>query len=222
VNSGRILAVTLDVGGTLIEPYPSVGHVYAATALRYLGQVFDPAVLNENFREAWNSRGLFDYSERGWLELVRKTFVDVEVGDEFFREIYTDFAKGSAWRIFPDVLPCLKALREQEVPVVLISNWDARLRPLLRDLGFEPYFQHLVVSSEVGDPKPDARIFEAAIKLLGCDRDRILHVGDGREEDYEGALRVGLRALWLVRDGEPAGPCQINSLGKLAVECAGD
>ena len=32
---GHIQAVTFDVGGTLIRPWPSVGHVYAEVAARH-------------------------------------------------------------------------------------------------------------------------------------------------------------------------------------------
>ena len=32
-----IKAITFDVGGTLIEPWPSVGHAYAGVAARYAG-----------------------------------------------------------------------------------------------------------------------------------------------------------------------------------------
>ena len=48
-----IQAVTLDVGGTLIEPWPSVGHVYAEIAARFGAPGHAPALLNRQFGEAW-------------------------------------------------------------------------------------------------------------------------------------------------------------------------
>ena len=51
----RIRAVTLDVGGTLIEPWPSVGHVYARVAERF-GIVCSAEGVNRSFAAAWRAR----------------------------------------------------------------------------------------------------------------------------------------------------------------------
>ena len=41
-------AITLDVGGTLIEPWPSVGHIYAEVAARNVVQA-EPVELTRRF-----------------------------------------------------------------------------------------------------------------------------------------------------------------------------
>ena len=41
-------AITLDVGGTLIEPWPSVGHIYAEVAARH-GVQAEPEELTRRF-----------------------------------------------------------------------------------------------------------------------------------------------------------------------------
>ncbi|HVR35701.1 MAG TPA: HAD family hydrolase, partial [Methylomirabilota bacterium] len=58
----HIQAITFDVGGTLIQPYPSVGHLYAGIAERRTGQVFQPERLNRRFAAAWKARGEFQYT----------------------------------------------------------------------------------------------------------------------------------------------------------------
>ncbi len=47
IDRKRIRAVTFDVGGTLIEPWPSVGHVYAEVAARHGVAAIDVATLNQ-------------------------------------------------------------------------------------------------------------------------------------------------------------------------------
>jgi phosphoglycolate phosphatase-like HAD superfamily hydrolase len=47
-----IQAVTFDVGGTLIDPWPSVGHVYAAVAAEHGLTGVDPESLNVRFAAA--------------------------------------------------------------------------------------------------------------------------------------------------------------------------
>lgn len=57
-----IRAVTADAGGTLLEPSPSVGVVYAQTARAAGFGSFLPNELDVRFQRAWAARGAFDYS----------------------------------------------------------------------------------------------------------------------------------------------------------------
>ena len=71
-----IEAVTFDAGGTLIEPWPSVGEVYAAVA-REFGIECSAARLNAQFVNAWTTRSGFKYSRDEWHEVVRDSFLGV-------------------------------------------------------------------------------------------------------------------------------------------------
>src|ERR1051326_3255670 len=48
----RVRSLTFDVGGTLIRPWPSVGHVYASAAQRYGYSNINPEILNRQFTAA--------------------------------------------------------------------------------------------------------------------------------------------------------------------------
>src|SRR5688572_12081635 len=95
--SDEIQAVTFDVGGTLIEPWPSVGHVYAEVAETH-GFEFAPNELNERFRAAWKAKKNFQHSRADWAALVRATFKTPEA-DMFFNELYARFASAKVWRV---------------------------------------------------------------------------------------------------------------------------
>src|SRR5206468_3601936 len=69
-----IRAVTFDVGGTLIEPWPSVGHIYAEVAARHGMKGLSAVVLNRQFTAAWRARKIFNYARSEWAELVNETF----------------------------------------------------------------------------------------------------------------------------------------------------
>jgi dihydrofolate synthase/folylpolyglutamate synthase len=196
-----IRAVTFDVGGTLIEPWPSVGHVYAQAAQR-AGVDISPDILNQRFAAAWQARKNFRYSLSDWKELVDQTFeglIPAPVVTEFFSELYHQFARAEAWRIYDDVVPCLEHLRNHGCKLGIISNWDERLRPLLEALDLTPYFDAIVISSEVGCHKPDPAIFRAAARELATSPAAILHLGDSTREDYEGAKAAGLQSILLTR-----------------------
>src|SRR5215475_3144489 len=137
-------AVTFDVGGTLIEPYPSVGHVYADVAARHGMPGLSPTELNHRFVVAWKNLAEFDYSRAAWSRMVNATFAglvrDQEVpSPSFFAALYDRFAEPTAWRVFDDVLPALESLTNRGVKLGLISNWDERLKPLLARLRLDRY-----------------------------------------------------------------------------------
>ena len=186
-------AVTFDVGGTLIEPWPSVGHVYAEVAEAH-GYPFDPEVLNQRFRAAWKSKQNFQHSRSDWAALVRATFGTAEC-DAFCPELYERFASAKVWRVFDDVRPTLLRLKSQGLKLGIISNWDERLRPLLDQLELAPFFEAIAISVEVGFCKPSAEIFREALRQLGLRPEQIVHVGDNEVEDLGGARGVGMQAV---------------------------
>jgi putative hydrolase of the HAD superfamily len=211
-----IRAVTLDVGGTLIAPWPSVGHVYAEVASRH-GLQLSPEDLNRQFAAAWRAKRNFSHTQAGWSGLVDQTFaglVETPPSRSFFPELYQEFSSAKAWRIYDDVLPFLEQMRRRGLKLGAISNWDERLRPLLKELRLDAWFDAIVISVEVGRPKPDPAIFQRAAEQLQTDPASILHLGDSRVEDFEAARAAGFQSL-MVRRGEPPRPDdQISSLAE--------
>ena len=219
----QIKAVTFDVGGTLIEPWPSVGDVYAEVAARHGLKTFSPERLNGRFKTAWKARKSFEYSRQDWAALVDEVF-DIPRSNppsaNFFPELYERFAEPGAWRVFDDVLPTLDGLRDQGIRLGIISNWDERLRGLLRKLKLDSYFETFAISCEVGFPKPSRVIFQYAASSLDLWPDAILHVGDSFEMDVEGAKAAGFHALKIERADEPLKNNMVRSLAELPAKLA--
>ena len=212
-----IRAITFDVGGTLIEPWPSVGHLYAEVAAGHGYTALAPTLLNQRFAEAWQARGDFAHSQEAWASLADATFaglVDRRPSDSFFPELYARFAEPGAWRIFDDVVPTLEELASRGIPLAAVSNWDERLRPLLKALNLDGYFEAILVSCELYFTKPSNVVFEHALRKLGLPASDVLHVGDSRREDFDGARAAGLQAR-LIDRRRPADPDAINSLNEL-------
>lgn len=209
--------MTFDVGGTLIEPWPSVGHIYAEVAARF-GVRAEPARLNRQFAAAWRAKRGFDYSRAAWLDLVGRSFAGIAepLPEGYFAAVYERFAEPGAWRVFDDVVPALDALARRGVRLGVISNWDERLEPLLERLGLRRHFEVIVVSCHAGFTKPAADIFRRATEQLALAPEAILHVGDSRAEDLSGARAAGLRARLIRRAEPPVAGEQVRSLGDLA------
>jgi putative hydrolase of the HAD superfamily len=219
-----IQAVTFDVGGTLIQPWPSVGHVYAEVAARHGVRNVPPELLNARFKAAWRARKNFDHSRAGWEQLVDQVFDGLtpeSPGNSFFPELYERFAQPEAWQVFEDVRSTLAALAARGIRLGIISNWDERLRGLLPRLGLETYFETIVISCEAGAAKPAAAIFNQAASRLGLGPESILHVGDSLEMDVQGAEHAGFRARQILRDQGKVHPKALASLTDLMAEIAG-
>ena len=164
-----------------------------------MGIQISPEILNRQFATAWKAKKNFGHSMADWSDLVDQTFAgltDKVPSASFFPDLYNEFTKPEAWRIFDDVIPCLKRLKERGLKLGAISNWDERLRPLLNALNLDRYFDVIVVSAEVGHPKPALKdIPNGCPTIKRHARISILHLGDSPVEDLKGALGAGFKSL---------------------------
>ncbi len=99
--------------------------------------------------------------------------------------------------LFPDVKPSLERL-SRRYPLVSISNGNA---DLVR-IGLSAYFTACVSARDVGVAKPHPQVF-----LTACERARqtptsVIHIGDHPHQDILGASQVGMKTIWLNRQGE--------------------
>ena len=211
----RIRAVTFDVGGTLIEPWPSVGHVYAEVAARFGIAGVAPEALNRQFAAAWKSRHDFDYSRAAWQAVVNQSFAGLcpePPGWDCFEVIYEHFATAAPWRLFEDVLPALAGLKARGLKLAVISNWDERLRPLLRELRLDVHFDAFAISCESGCAKPAPGIFQRAAAELDFPPACILHIGDSAGEDVAGGRAAGFNGILLDRKAARNGSTVVSDL----------
>jgi putative hydrolase of the HAD superfamily len=192
-----------------------VALVYAEAARRQ-GVLLDPDDVKRRFHrsfredEADEQRGPLATDEatenRRWRRVVADVLPELPDPERAFRELWEHFARPSAWRAFGDVGPALDALRSAGLRWVIASNFDGRLRGVVRGLpelaGAE---DDLVISSEVGFRKPHPDFYRAACDRLGLPPGRVLCVGDEPENDVLGATRAGLAGLLLDRDDRRPG-----------------
>lgn len=81
--------------------------------------------------------------------------------------------------------------------MAVVSNFDTRLRRLLKDLNIAHLFDAIIISAEVGYEKPAIEIFRAALDQTGVEANRAIHVGDDEKADKLGAQAAGIDCwLW--------------------------
>ena len=101
--------------------------------------------------------------------------------------------------LYPDVRPCLEALRADGVTVVLAGNQPERRTAQLRALDLP--VDAVATSDELGAEKPDDAFYDGVMSLLPDDveRDEVLYVGDRVDNDVLPAADAGMRTCWLRR-----------------------
>ncbi len=209
-------AITLDVAGTLIEPTPSVGAIYAEVA-RSNGFSGDATHLNLAFpgalkriREKWSVPfgSHEEDARRFWFAVIDETFSE-PLPYDIGCELYDTFSKAKRWRVLPQVREALTIIKDSGLPVAIVSNFDNRLKPLLQELEMGP-FAAIITSSSIGHAKPDPKVLLAACKAMKVAPTDVLHIGDCENED--GAMCKKAGAQWLQSGPEGIPLAELESM----------
>lgn len=224
-------AMLFDAVGTLIFADPPVAEVYRRIGCE-LGCELALEEVEGRFRLAYGrSESLFavpgggeleraatsDERERmRWRQVVGDVFSELSqaAGDEALSRLWDHFAAPAHWRLFDDVPDVWESLESRGVLVGIASNFDSRLRAILKGVPPLNRCPHVFASSEVGYPKPSPLFFQSVEERLELTPDQLLLVGDDYVNDVVGAGRRGWQTLWLCRGTDrPAGT--IGSLREL-------
>ena len=101
-------------------------------------------------------------------------------------------------RVIPGTLEMLTRLKEI-YRLGLLSNFThaPAVTGLLDKLGLAPFFDTVLVSGEIGYRKPHPLVFKMLVENLGYENDQIVYVGDSLDPDVQGAIRAGLKPIWM-------------------------
>ncbi len=120
----------------------------------------------------------------------------------------------ACWKVEPDTHETLTILRTQGYRLGLISNASdlPDLNRLVKNAGLRKYFSAIVVSAAEKIRKPDPRIFEKGLNLMGSTPSTAIMVGDTLTADILGAQKSGLRAVWITRRASRPENTNVQSL----------
>lgn len=131
------------------------------------------------------------------LEVLRRAFLQTGYARESAEEAAQGafevfFHERNTVELFPGVQETLDQLR-RDFELYAISNGNADIQRV----GLGHVFTRQFSAISVGAPKPDPRIYRAAIDAAGVEPHEILHVGDHPLEDVQAAAAVGMRTVWV-------------------------
>ena len=204
---GRVEAVLLDAFGTLVAMEPPAPRLQAELAARGVDVDVERAGAAFRAEIAYYIEHHGEGRDRDSLDALRDRCATV-LRDALGRPDADHGAVREAMLAairfgpYPEVPSTLRALRERGLRLVVASNWDCSLGEVLRDAGIRDLVDGVVTSAEAGAPKPEPRVFEAALELAGCPAECALHVGDSPSKDVAGATSAGIAAVLLRRSDE--------------------
>jgi putative hydrolase of the HAD superfamily len=202
-------AVVFDVDFTLARPGPDLGpEGYRRLGLRY-GLELDPSRYEAARAAAFTEvkrHPEFDHDEEMWVLFTERIIQGMGgTGDTYGAalEMERRWAQSVHFELFDDALPVLEALRERGLKLGLLSNSSRDLDEFVAHHGL---VVDAVLTSHVhGKTKPHRTIFRAMLERLEVEPPEAVMVGDTIEDDVEGALAVGMRAVLLDREGRYPG-----------------
>ncbi|MBI4527935.1 MAG: HAD-IA family hydrolase [Deltaproteobacteria bacterium] len=223
-------AVFFDAAGTLFKTVRPVGESYARFAQKY-GMDVAPADLSARFHVRFSDAPPLAFPgappdqipqlERDWWKnLVREIFQPwgpFRDFEEYFSDLFAYFKRADSWSLYADTVETLSTLKGRGFILVVVSNFDSRVLGIIEGLGIAPWFDSVIISSQVGYAKPAPEIFHSALSLHELDADEALHIGDSLDKDVAGARNAGLTGVWLNRRGFSAAgsSTEVRSLNEL-------
>lgn len=199
---GQIRALTFDLDDTLYDNHPVI--VRAEQAMfDWLAQILPPAMVisRDNWQRlkqqlvavdsslrhdvsAWRYEALkINFMQLGWrlkdAELAAQQGLDLVLVERNTVDVPAETHR-------------VLALLSAKLPLVGITNGNVDPKKI----GLAPYFSKIYQAGRDGLAKPDADLFDCAIRYLKVPAQQILHVGDHLHTDVFGAKQHGLQACW--------------------------
>src|SRR5699024_602656 len=97
--------------------------------------------------------------------------------------------------LFPYTVEVLEYLEKKYTLHIITDGFEEVQWKKMRNSNIARFFQTVTTSEEAGAKKPNALIFECALKKAGCDKNNSLMIGDNLEADVMGALDYGMQAF---------------------------
>jgi HAD superfamily hydrolase (TIGR01549 family) len=211
-ESGSISTVIFDFDGTIRYSEPrgvDIFHQYVAasgvaysdeqrkSAERWLHYYWaqSPELAEDINRFGDSENGEFWHQHaRRHLKLLGVPKEEVEVLSENLTEkMRTRYSSENC--VPKDVLPTLKILKDQGYKLAIVSNRHEEYSELVDELGLIDYFEMTLAAGQVGWWKPDPRLFQHALELLGVDAAKSIYIGDNYYADVLGARSAGLNPV---------------------------
>jgi len=102
--------------------------------------------------------------------------------------------------LFPDARDSLLALRRMRLKLSVVTNASASVALIIDRCRLGELVDSIVISSEIKVVKPNPEIYLHALERIGIRACDAWYVGDGNDQELDGAKAVGMHTILVRRD----------------------
>lgn len=174
------------------------------------------------------NRGLWDEYNRGLVtkealreRRFRETFEKLGLAKQHHPLPFSDHYISRCTEkpaVFPKAHEVLSTLKSRYPMSIITNGFPESQHRKMEASKLAQYFDHLIISEEVGFAKPHLGIFEAALQKAGVSKEEVVMIGDNAHADIEGAQKAGIQSIWFNPHNEFKAPhieIEINHLEQL-------
>jgi glucose-1-phosphatase len=183
-----IKAIVLDIGGVLIRTEDRSSRRKLENEFHLPEGYLDDLIFNS--LPAKDSTIGNSNIEKIWIEAAERINLPLSKIPEF---------KQAFWagdRLDHELLEYLQSLRDKFITAFLTNAWVNARQALMAQYGLQEgkSVDHIIISSEVGNAKPDPEIYHFLASVIDCNFQEILFVDDFIE-NIETAESLGIKSI---------------------------
>ncbi len=104
--------------------------------------------------------------------------------------------------VYDSVIPLFEDLKVNQILIAICTDLTAHIQHRkLHRLGIDSYVDFIVTSEETGVEKPHPHMFLACLEKMSLKQNQVLYIGDSFKKDILGAIQIGIKPIWLDREG---------------------
>ena len=162
-------------------------------------------VLCETFNQKWLRENVKD--QPAVIDELKEIMVGLDIGNKMQSEYFAVAPKAvgktpaqieqemiAGFRAYPNILELASGLRKKYKNALCSNSSGSFVRPLFEKIGhpLDNYFDHVIISSEIGLVKPTPEMFNYCAKKVGADAGECIFVDD-TEENITAASAFGMQ-----------------------------
>lgn len=141
---------------------------------------------------------------RGKTSMYSHLFDDLldffELGNELGNVIKIFNNYDGELKPYPDVIQTLKESKKRNYKLGILTDGNVeRQKRKIKSLGIIQFFDIIIFTKEINNPKPSEIPFQEAINKLKITPQKSFYVGDNPLIDFEGAKKVGMKTVRVLK-----------------------
>ena len=122
--------------------------------------------------------------------------------------------------LFNDVIPILNKLLKLKKRLIIISNAKREFVNLeISQTKIGSFFENIFsATSDFNSTKNDPKVYISICKICKILPSQMMHIGDDYKFDFETPISLGIKSLYLNREGKEKGKFIVKSLNELIIK----